>query len=248
MPENKNLAIWEQVKATSEKYTKTSNQDGRRVTSINHIGMVQKATELWGPMGLMWGYEIVDERDDQGKPNWHNDVMVGHDITHTLRLRLWYEIDGKRGSIENFGHTPRIYWSHNNKRFVEDKEAAKKSLTDAFKKCMSFLGFSADIYGGEWDDPEYRRERQLVEQVEKAEDKDAERDRQVAELVDYVKRNLAAIERAQQLSEAAGVYKASMRHLERQTAFAHLSPAAKKGMASIGRAYEDKKQQLEKGE
>lgn len=171
MAENKNLAIWNAVKTTDARFTKDGNQDGRKVTSINHIGMLEKATELWGPIGIGWGYDIVEERDDQGKPNWNGEVMVGHDITHTLRLRLWYELDGKRGSVENYGHTPRIYWSHQKKYFVEDKEAAKKSLTDAFKKCMSFLGFSADIYGGQWDDPEYRRERVTEAVDEKAKER-----------------------------------------------------------------------------
>lgn len=168
-PESGNMDLWNSVKTTSARYTKDGNQDGRKVTSINHIGMLEKATELWGPIGVRWGYEIVEERDDQGKPNWNGELMVGHDITHTLRLRLWFPGEnGDRGSIENYGHTPRIYWSHQKKYFVEDKDYAKKSLTDAFKKCMSFLGFSADVYGGEWDDPEYRRERVTEAHDEKA--------------------------------------------------------------------------------
>lgn len=240
-----NLSIWNAAKKTDTRFTKSGKQDGRQITSINHIGMVEKATEMWGPIGIMWGYEIVEERDDKGRPILVNGEPMGHDITHTLRLRLWYEIDGKRGSVENYGHTPRVYFSQKGGYWVEDKEAAKKSLTDAFKKCMSFLGFSADIYSGEWDDPEYRREREMESQVERAEDKDAARDGQAQELKDYVQRNLATILSSKKIPEAAGVYKVAMRHLERQKTFPHLREIAEKGVTAISREYETLKSQLE---
>lgn len=247
MPEqNQNLAIWNKVRKTDPRYVKQATVGGRKTASINHLGMVEQATAIWGPIGLHWGYQIVEERDDQCEPILLDGQVIGHNITHTIRLKVWYEQDGKRAEVENYGHTPRIYWSRKNGYFISDEEAPKKSVSDALKKCLSFLGFSADIYGGEWDNPEYQRERQMEAQVEQAEDKDNERDHQVAELVEYVKRHLATIEKAQQLNEAAGAFKVAVRHLERQKTFPHLRAAAEKGTASIGRAYDDKKTQLEK--
>lgn len=237
-----NLNIWNAVKKTDTRFVKEANVGGRKTASINHIEMVEKATKLWGPIGIGWGYEILEERDDQGAPAILEGQVVGHNITHTLKLRLWYVIGGNRGSVENYGHTPRIYWSRKNSSFVQDDEAAKKSLSDALKKCFSFLGFSADIYGGEWDDPEYRQERHMESQIEKAEDRDAERDRQREELTEYVKKHLATLDTAKSSHEAAGIYRTAARHLDRQKHMPHLTDIAERGVASIARAYESKKQ------
>ena len=53
---NSKMAIWDQVKTTDKDFTKTDDFDGRTVTSINGLYMVQRATELFGPIGKGWGY------------------------------------------------------------------------------------------------------------------------------------------------------------------------------------------------
>ncbi|WP_444901217.1 hypothetical protein ACJJIG_16080 [Microbulbifer sp. SSSA007] len=241
---SENLSIWQRVKKTDARFVKESTLEGRKTASINHIAMVEKATEIWGPIGIGWGYEIVEERDDKGAPIFVEGQEIGHNLTHTIRLRLWYMIDGVRGHVENYGHTPRIYWSHKNKYFVEDKEAAKKSLSDALKKCFSFLGFSADIYSGEWDDPEYRQERQLESQIDKAEDKDSARDKQTKELTEYVQKHLETLKSSRRLHEAAGIFKTSIKHLERQGNMPHLAEVAKKGITALTQTYEAQKESL----
>ncbi|WHI46562.1 hypothetical protein [Microbulbifer sp. VAAF005] len=242
---SENLSIWQRVKKTDARFVKESTVEGRKTASINHIAMVEKATEIWGPIGIGWGYEIIEERDDQGAPVILEGQEIGRNLTHTIRLRLWYKIDGERGHVENYGHTPRIYWSHKNKYFVEDKEAAKKSLSDALKKCFSFLGFSADIYSGEWDDPEYRQERQLESQIDKAEDKDSARDKQTKELTEYVQKHLKTLKSSRRLHEAAGIFKTSIKHLERQRNMPHLTDVANKGITVLTQTYEAQKEQLQ---
>ena len=66
---DKNLTIWDQVKKTDPAYTKQyQGGGGFRGTSINSTYQVKKATEIFGPIGIGWGYEILDETITDGHP------------------------------------------------------------------------------------------------------------------------------------------------------------------------------------
>lgn len=169
--ENANMSIWNQVEVTPPSATKTSNYQGRDMTSINAQYMVQRATEMWGPIGINWGYEIVEERVDETGPLIFNNEIVGTYQNHTLRLKLWYTVAEKRYTVEHFGHTPYVYRSRNGP--MVDQDAPKKSLTDALKKCLSMLGFAADIFLGMYDDQDYVEGVKTMETIQKAEDRDA---------------------------------------------------------------------------
>lgn len=74
-------------------------------------------------------------------------------MIHKVHARLWYVLDGVRGEVEQFGQTQIV--GKNKNGFYTDEEAPKKSLTDAMSKCLSLLGFSADIHLGLYDDNKY---------------------------------------------------------------------------------------------
>lgn len=145
-----NLKFWKSVEKTDPRYTKEFNRGGGfKGTAINPTFMVMRATEAFGPPGIGWGYEIVKE-----------EMLVGaalsdncNELTHCLQVKLWYMIDGKRGEIEHFGAT--TYVGKNKYGSFTDEEAKKKSLTDAISKCLSWLGFSADVHLGLYDDSKY---------------------------------------------------------------------------------------------
>src|SRR5690606_33640239 len=61
--------------------------------------------------------------------------------------------NGERGEVVQFGQTTFV--GRNKNGFFTDEEAPKKSLTDAMSKCLSLLGFSADIHLGRFDDNKY---------------------------------------------------------------------------------------------
>lgn len=69
------------------------------------------------------------------------------------RIRLWYETENHDGSAISYGATPYMYKTKHGIKC--DGEAQKKSLTDAIKKALSMLGFSADVWLGMYDRPEY---------------------------------------------------------------------------------------------
>lgn len=177
-----NMGIWSAVDVTDPKYTKDNTQGGRKATSINGLYMAKQATERFGPIGTGWGYEIVEDRFDDAGPilsKADKPEVLCQGKLHTIKLRLWYMDGDKEKSVYQYGHTPYIYSSKWG--FTVDNDYAKKTLTDAMKKCLSLLGFCADIYLGLFDDQGYqqaawedgnekRQEEELAKQESKAEE------------------------------------------------------------------------------
>lgn len=81
------------------------------------------------------------------------DAQGNHEKIHKVRVKLWYRLDGVRGEVVQFGQTTFV--GRNRNGLFTDEEAPKKSLTDAMSKCLSLLGFSADVYLGRFDDNKY---------------------------------------------------------------------------------------------
>ncbi len=149
-----NLALWNSVSETDPKYTKGFNRGGGfKGTSTNATYLARKATERWGPIGIGWGVEVLDEELMQGKPLVTDNGPVTHELIHKVRAKLWYKQDGETGEVMHFGQTTFVGLNKNG--LFTDEEAPKKSLTDAMAKCLSLLGFSADIFMGLYDDNKY---------------------------------------------------------------------------------------------
>ena len=160
------LELWDSVSQTNPHYTKQfSRGGGFKGTSTNVTYQIFRATRLWGPMGGAWGAKIADEKIHDGAPLLGADgTLIGFEKIHTVKLHLWYpnplarpgvgmcEVDGV-GVVEQFGQTMIV--SKNRNGIVSDEEAPKKSYSDAMSKCLSALGFSADIYLGQYDDNKY---------------------------------------------------------------------------------------------
>lgn len=141
-----NLALWEEVEKTDPKFTKEyTGPGGFTGTAVNAQYLAKRATEKFGPCGTGWGYDVIEERFDIGGPLLNKEgVVLAHAQVHTLKVALWYlGDDGERKTITHYGHTPFI--TQNRFGISTDFDAPKKSLTDAIGKCLSQLGFSADI-------------------------------------------------------------------------------------------------------
>jgi len=149
MTSQSNMRVWEKVWQTDAAYTKGfSRGGGFKGTATNATWLARQATAQFGPCGIGWGFNVVDEQYRAG---------AGIDIVHVVRLRLWYMLDGVRGEVEQFGQTQFVGTNKNGP--YTDEEAPKKSITDAVSKCLSLLGFAADVYLGYWDDSKYVAEQ-----------------------------------------------------------------------------------------
>ncbi len=185
-----NLSIWKQVQRTDPRFTKPLEGVGFTGTSINSTYMFMRATEIFGPIGEGWGYEVLEEKFIDGKPLLEpvldernkqvatrflrdGDGALFCEQNHSIKIRFWYIIECEtRGEFESYGATPYRYQT--NYGIKVDGEAIKKSLTDAIKKALSMLGFSSDVFMGMHDNPEYivsnKLEFEIKNASEKAED------------------------------------------------------------------------------
>ncbi len=227
-----NLKIWNKVQETDPKYTKPDNYSG--FTSINGVYLIKKATEIFGPMGIGWGFDILDERYDEGIPFAVKDVGPVMSKSHTLKIELWYKQGEEIGKVINFGHTKYIYKTKNG--YMIDEEAPKKSLTDAIKKCLSMLGFASDIFMGQFEDSEYVEELTRKSQIEHADDKDSERLLQIKEHQEWVAQELKCYSLIDDAKALKTVYTGHMRKCSRRN--------DKAGQESFTKTYEKRIKEL----
>ena len=154
--ENPNLAIWNQVSQTEPQFTKSfSRAGGFRGTAIDAMYNIFRATELFGPLGIGWGYEILSEQILEGPAlkDKNSGEVLGYEKIHEMKIHLWYRHNGEIGALTTSGATTLV--TTNKYGVVMDEEAVKKSLTDAITKALSWLGFSADVHMGLYDDVKY---------------------------------------------------------------------------------------------
>ncbi|MER5136378.1 MULTISPECIES: hypothetical protein [Providencia] len=183
---NDHLNIWKRVQRTDSRFTKPLDGMGFVGTSINSTYMFMRATEIFGPIGEGWGYEIIEEKMIDGKPlvepvldAHHKQVAMRFlrdgdgtllfEQNHSIKIRFWYIIEGEtRGEFESYGATPYRYQTKQGIR--TDSEVIKKSLTDSIKKALSMLGFSSDVFMGMHDNPEYVASNKLEYEIKAASD------------------------------------------------------------------------------
>lgn len=142
---NENMKLWASVEKTPPEHTKQITGKAYQGTSPKPHYLIRKATEVFGPCGIGWGFTIVDERVEEG---------AGGEKMHIARVRVWYEWQGKRGEVEHVGGTQFSGMRNSGKAFT-DEDAPKKSVTDALVKAMSMIGFAGDIFMGRYDDSKY---------------------------------------------------------------------------------------------
>jgi len=135
--ETPNLRIWNQVCKTDPVNAKEVSIGARSFTAISAMSQMQKATEVFGPCGTGWGYNF--EVMEEAPPT----VLVFH-------VTLWYENHDQE--VQQFGSCP---WNIGERL---DQDAPKKALTDGVTKCLSLLGFNADVHLGKFDDNKYVQE------------------------------------------------------------------------------------------
>lgn len=190
MAEN-NLELWNKVRTPDPGATKSfSRTGGFKGTATNAVYLIQKATELWGPMGGNWGVDIVEDKTIQGAPIIlvEGGPVVGHELLHVIRINLRHP----GGVVPGYGQTMLV--GKNKYGTFTDEEAPKKSLTDALTKALSWLGFAADIHMGLWDDSKYVNDVRAHYEQEAAKEK---KTKQVAISADRFKAALDAIIKGQ---------------------------------------------------
>lgn len=218
---NDHLNIWKRVQRTDARFTKPLEGMGFVGTSINSNYMFMRATEIFGPIGEGWGYEVLEEKLIDGKPIMEpildernkqvatrflrdGDGSLFCEQNHSIKIRFWYTIECEtRGEFESYGATPYRYQT--NYGMKVDGEAIKKSLTDAIKKALSMLGFSADVFMGMHDNPEYVANNKLEYEIKAATDNAEDATRIRKELDEKFTRHTETMRSAVTANELRGI-------------------------------------------
>ncbi len=224
-----NLGIWKRVMRTDPRYTKPVDAEGFTGTSINGEYMFMRATEIFGPIGSGWGYEIFEDSMLPGAPMaesfYEGGKFIGKkmlrdadgslisELNHSIGIRLWYMQNGERKEVISFGATKYLYMTNAGKMKC-DGEAKKKSLTDSIKKALSMLGFSADVFLGWHDLPEYREENATEFAIRNASDKAEDVTRLREELDKKLAKVADTITSAVTVNEAIKVHASIAREVE----------------------------------
>lgn len=140
-----NKALWQSVCVTAPHAVKPITGKQYKGNSPKPYWIIERATDTFGPCGIGWGLEVVNERFER-----FGEI----ESLHIALVRVWYIHEGKRGTIEQMGQTRASYQSAGGK-FIVDEDAPKKSVTDGMVKCLSMIGFAGDIFSGQWDDSKY---------------------------------------------------------------------------------------------
>ena len=138
--------IWKELSpvaaGAAKKFKRAGGFSG---TDINPQWRMKRMTEVFGPVGLGWGYEIEDR--------WSETITQGDgQVTIAyVQLRAWWvdlNGDGEKG---NRRYTGSQIGGTSMKRTPD--ESYKMAITDALGKCLAQLGLAAEVYLGEFDQP-----------------------------------------------------------------------------------------------
>ena len=134
-----NLKLWDSVERTNPSHTKKVTF-GRAITAIDPYHQMKNATEKFGPVGIGWGWSV--ERVEYTTTN-----EIG------LLIRMWHT--EKSNTFDQWGQAS-LYIDKNEK--MKDKDCFKKATTDGVTKCLSVIGFNADVFLGKFEDNKYVQE------------------------------------------------------------------------------------------
>lgn len=130
-----NMKIYEASRAVPEEAQRQFNNGSFSGTDINPMWRIKKLTELFGPCGVGWYYDVVSERAEE-----HHDVTMA-----IVDINLYIKVDGEWSKpIYGTGGNTLVKSTSKGKRASD--EGYKMALTDALSVAAKALGIGADIY------------------------------------------------------------------------------------------------------
>ena len=138
-PKYEGLDLWEAVDKTDFSATKKVEYGAHKFTSIDANWQRKQATEIWGPYGSTWGLKDLI---------WQMPQVAGREVL-VLYAKFYYP----SGEFEIASDMPLS----DKRGYVKDSH--KQLQTDVLTKALSYLGFSADVFMGKFDENKYVAER-----------------------------------------------------------------------------------------
>lgn len=132
-----NLDLYRKLQSVPDD-AKKPIEDGalKGMTQINPIWRIQKMTEVFGPFGIGWWYEIRDR--------WIEAVAEG-EVLAFVEILLYYVLDGQVShGVPGIGGSKMVSFRGNDA--VISDECYKMALTDAIGNAGKNIGLAADVY------------------------------------------------------------------------------------------------------
>ena len=135
MNEKENLKIYEACRKPPEEALKAFDNGSFRGTDINPMWRIKKMTEMFGPCGIGWYYEVTSERAE----------TYGETVMAIVDINLYIKVDGEWSKpIYGTGGNLLVQVTKSGTR--PSDEGYKKALTDALSIACKALGIGADIW------------------------------------------------------------------------------------------------------
>lgn len=130
-----NIDIYEKSRSVPDNAKKQFNNGSFSGTDINPMWRIKKLTELFGPAGIGWYYEVLSERCET-----HHDTTMA-----IVNLNLYVKVDGEWSKpIYGTGGNTLVKSTKNGLKASD--EGYKMALTDALSVACKALGIGADVY------------------------------------------------------------------------------------------------------
>ncbi len=186
-----NLKLWKAVEKTDPAHTRSVSQRGG-YTAICPQYQARVATGQWGSYGRAWGLK-----------NMKFDYTL-LDLTRMVILKAEFFYPSGSFQVNNAIEVISA-------KGYPDSDFAKKLETNTISKALSRLGFSADVFMGEFDDADYVNELNNQIGIDKALDKDAEREKKVKEFNDTMVGYVKQINKALAVHEVKALFNKAFR-------------------------------------
>lgn len=130
-----NMEIYEKSREVPIEAQKQFSNGSFSGTDINPMWRIKKLTELFGPCGIGWYYDIVSERPE----------VYGGTVMAIVDINLYIKVDGE-WSKPIYGTGGNTLVKETTKGLKPSDEGYKMALTDALSVACKALGIGADIY------------------------------------------------------------------------------------------------------
>jgi hypothetical protein len=169
-----NRRFWDKLKDVTDTtalkgFTKGGGFTG---TDINPTWRMERMTEVFGPVGWGWGYEVTNRRTEVMRAK-KGEVQVVF-----VTVRCWYVPVGEEpawpttnGVVDRRNPPINALWTGEQDGGTEvsmaPDEVYKQAITDGFGKTSAQVGLASAIYRGKWDDSKYKEDQERFSQMEK---------------------------------------------------------------------------------
>lgn len=143
-----NMEIWNKVNLTDPEFAQPFERGDFKGTAICAQSQIMKATEMFGPIGVGWGYRNENFRVIEFPDRPYLNIMQ-------YTAEFWYKKTSmSKEAIFPMSSDIQLYVVVEGRMWAV-YDPTKKVVTDALTKAFSKLGFNADVFLNRFEDNKY---------------------------------------------------------------------------------------------